>query len=128
MLYDCDLVSGKIYQSHNCDNYLGYESDELQQPNFWDEKIHPEDIKDFQNKFDEKFNDPEKIFYHYKYRFKRADGSYAFLIDKGRILRDNKGIGIRLVGITSDISKSEEALRQTISSFKLVLRATNAIY
>ncbi|MDB5152890.1 MAG: domain S-box protein [Mucilaginibacter sp.] len=39
-----------------------------------------------------------------EYRFKKANGEYAFVLDKGIVIRDEKGIGLRMIGAMQDIT------------------------
>jgi PAS domain S-box-containing protein len=39
-----------------------------------------------------------------EYRFRKADGEYAFVLDKGIVIRDEKGIGTRMIGAMQDIT------------------------
>src|SRR6185369_13580970 len=52
-----------------------------------------------------------------EYRFKRADGSYAFIFDKGFIIRNEKGEAVRMIGATQDITQRKET--------ELVLKGLN---
>lgn len=49
-----------------------------------------------------------------EYRIARADGTYAHVLDRGRLLRDREGRAVRMLGAMMDISarkESEEKLR-----------------
>ena len=39
-----------------------------------------------------------------EYRFRKANGEYAFVLDKGIVIRDERGIGIRMIGAMQDIT------------------------
>ncbi|PYO50115.1 MAG: hybrid sensor histidine kinase/response regulator [Gemmatimonadetes bacterium] len=48
------------------------------------------------------------------YRYRRADGTYANVMDRGYVARDNTGAAIRVIGAMTDIterSRSEAAIR-----------------
>ena len=44
-----------------------------------------------------------------EYRFRRADGSWAWVYDRGYILRDEHGRPLRMIGAMQDISERREA-------------------
>ncbi len=49
------------------------------------------------------------------FRFRRKDGSYAYVLDRGHILRDSEGRAIRMVGGMTDLTerhRTEEKLRE----------------
>ncbi len=55
-----------------------------------------------------------------EYRFRRSDGSYAFVYDRAYILRDGTGSPLRMIGAMMDISalkRTEEALREAQERF-----------
>ena len=39
-----------------------------------------------------------------EYRFKKANGEYAFVLDKGIVIRDENGVGVRMIGAMQDIT------------------------
>jgi signal transduction histidine kinase len=42
-----------------------------------------------------------------EYRFKKANGDYAFVLDKGIVIRDENGVGIRMIGAMQDITSAK---------------------
>ncbi len=46
-----------------------------------------------------------------EYRFRRADGSYAEIYDRGSVIRDGAGKALRMVGAMSDVSALRRAER-----------------
>ncbi len=55
-----------------------------------------------------------------EFRFRRSDGSYAYVYDRGYILRDPAGKPVRMIGALMDIStlkRTEEALREAQERF-----------
>lgn len=42
------------------------------------------------------------------YRFKKSDGSFAWVIDRGSIIRDSKGKAVRMVGSVQDVTRQKE--------------------
>ena len=93
--------------------------------------MHPDDKKRVLESVDEFFNKEESIL-QLEYRFKCADGSYKFILDKSFAIRDNNGRVLRMIGAMQDITErknSEELLRQSNDRYDLVAKATNdAIY
>ena len=99
---------------------LGYEEDEIQNRlEFWDENVHPldkekayEDILNNQNKKTQTY---ENI-----HRLKHKDGSWVWILDKGRTLFDKDGIAIRMLGFHTNITKIQN-LKMELTKLKKVI-------
>ncbi len=72
---------------------------------FWESRIHPDDLKIVLAKFKKDTRTKDNNYWEASYRFKRADGSFAYVQDKGRIIFDNEGTAIRIIGATLDITE-----------------------
>lgn len=129
LIYDWDLTSNKVTRFHrSLDELFGHSSEEVNRKEFWLTHIHPEDLAEEKRKLTSTLQDPEENFIKTEYRFRRADGSYARVVDKGYIIRDCKGNAIRLIGATSDVSEmnaKKEALKVANERFKIAMKATN---
>src|SRR6476469_6389727 len=77
--------------------------------NFWEKNIHPDDLKELEEGLHKVINGHDNKWEH-EYRFKKADGHYAYVADQGFVIRDHNGKAMRMVGAMSDITirKSEE--------------------
>ena len=51
-----------------------------------------------------------------EYRFLRADGSYADVLDRGYVIRDAEGRAVRMIGAMFDLTKQREARRALLAS------------
>src|SRR3954465_594730 len=61
-----------------------------------------------------------------EYRFRRADGTYAFILDRAVVVRDEKGAARRVIGAMSDISaykKIEKELQSAKDAAEAASRA-----
>ncbi|MBB5692942.1 hybrid sensor histidine kinase/response regulator [Muricoccus pecuniae] len=61
-----------------------------------------------------------------EYRFRRADGGYATVLDRGFVIRDASGAAIRMIGAMLDLSASkraEAALRESEDRLRLATAA-----
>ena len=59
------------------------------------------------------------------YRFRRKDGSYASVMDRGFILDDAAGKPVRIVGGISDVTEQRQA-EQALENSRRQLRALSA--
>ncbi len=129
LIYDWDLTSDKVTRFHRGSKELfGYPSAVVNKRSFWKKNIHPEDLPVERKKIMEILSNPSENYVKTEYRFRKADGTYARVVDKGYILRDHKGKALRLIGATSDISEisaKKEALKVANKRFKMAMKATN---
>ncbi|MGK7875248.1 MAG: PAS domain S-box protein [Xenococcaceae cyanobacterium] len=107
---DCSAT----FISENVSSQLGYEARKfLDNPKFWIEHIHPEDAPHVLAELARAVNQGH---YTLEYRFRHRDGSYRWIQDEARLVRDAEGNPLEVVGYLADISdrkQAEEALRQS---------------
>jgi PAS domain S-box-containing protein len=99
--------------SENIKDQLGYGPDEfVEDPKFWVNHIHPRDRRRALKNLPRLF---EREHYVHEYRFKHKDGSYRWMRDEFRLVRDTKGNPTEIVGYWIDITdrkQAEEALKE----------------
>jgi PAS domain S-box-containing protein len=99
--------------SGNVKRQLGYESHEFtDDPHFWASHIHPEDAP---HVFAGLSDILEKNDHLHEYRFLHKDGTYRWMRDELRLIRDAEGNPADIVGNWIDITErkqAEEALRK----------------
>ncbi len=101
------------FMSENVKDHLGYEPDDfLDHPDFWMEKIHPEDVVLV---LDERAKLFETGARNYQYRFRRRDGEYRLMNDSVQLVRGADGGSVQIVGYWIDVTERhalEEELQQ----------------
>lgn len=73
----------------------------------WENAIHPEDQKRVVENFDSILSSGREK-YEDEYRFIKADGSFAYVKDKGFVIRDAQGKTLRVLGGWIDVTKERE--------------------
>jgi adenylate cyclase len=92
--------------SANLKDLLGYDRSEyLQSSDFWITRIHPEDTPRILRAY-ERLIDEGRL--ASEYRFRRKDGSYCWVSDELRVLRDVAGNPTEVVGAWSDITARKQ--------------------
>lgn len=128
LIYDWDLTTDTVKRFFKGkEKQLGYDGKEMDRRGFWREHVHPEEVGDLRKLLRNTLANPQRNQIRSQYRLKRADGSYAHLIDRGMIIRDERGQAIRVVGATSDISgliNRRDALRIANKRFTYAMKAT----
>ncbi len=109
-IWDWNLETGTIWRSESFYSRFGYNKDDIADPRlFWLDHIHKDDRERVKETISESI-EKEKD-WSAKYRFIKADGSYASIHDRGTVLKDGNGKASRMVGAMMDITISEEAAR-----------------
>src|SRR5690606_1292660 len=114
-IWDWNLLSDALWWSEGFETLFGYRRAEVEPTiDAWSNRIHPEDrdrvFADVQGALDGGASN-----WSGAYRFRRADGSYARVLDRGHVIRDPAGKPVRMVGGMSDHSQRlalEEQLRR----------------
>jgi PAS domain S-box-containing protein len=108
-VWDWDLVSDEIWWSDGFEKLFGYRGDEIEpSSDFWVSRIHDDDRERVMRDVRATIAGPEDH-WNKEYRFRRADGSYAYVLDRGFVIRDERGRGVRMVGGMSDLSAHKQA-------------------
>jgi PAS domain S-box-containing protein len=105
IIWDWDLEANEVYYSRNIEKSFGHTPGvNIGDMRFFAQHVHPDDRERVVL-----YPDPVKYgtmnYWTEKYRFRKADGEYAFVLDKGVVIRDEKGIGIRMIGAMQDITE-----------------------
>ena len=114
---------GATYISENVTHLFGYApQDFTADSQFWGRHIHPDDAPRV-------FADLPHIFEHgehtHEYRFQMKDGSYRWIHDQLRLIRDEQGNPIEMVGSWQDITARKQQ-EEDLRLFKLLVeRATD---
>lgn len=101
------------FVSANASRMLGYDPAEmLADPNFWFNHIHPDDAPNIFSSLAMVFVEGQRT---YEYRFKASDGRYLWMHDTLRLIRDDQGNPLEVVGSLTNITDRktmEEALQR----------------
>jgi PAS domain S-box-containing protein len=109
-IWDWDTVTDVVNRTgKGLQMLFGYDLEEAQkEENFWYKRMHPDDYIRVMEKQRIVLSNPEEIYWEDEYRFMRKSGQYAYVHDKGYIIRDAQGKAVRLLGATRDITERKE--------------------
>lgn len=107
-IWDWKIPEDSMTWNKGIQSIFGYKQDQVgKSSEWWFDNIHPEDsikmsikLYSFIEQKTEKWQD--------QYRFKCADGSYKYVLDRGFILKDENGKSVRMIGAIQDITKQKE--------------------
>ncbi|MBV9464155.1 MAG: PAS domain-containing protein, partial [Verrucomicrobiae bacterium] len=115
VIWDWDLATNKVWWSENVQTLFRYSKDEVGDDlNWWAEKIHPSDAPRFWSSVDAVIHSGWQ-FWSGEYRFRRGDGTYLSVLDRGYVVQDGEGTPVRMIGTMLDMTdrkRAEEALRK----------------
>jgi PAS domain S-box-containing protein len=114
-LWDWDILTNEIYYSPRWKSMLGYEVDELTQGFAdWENLIHPDD-HDYATTALDNYLKGKADTYDVEIRLRHKDGTWRWVRDRGKALRDADGKAVRMAGSHSDVTDrkiAEESIRR----------------
>jgi PAS domain S-box-containing protein len=109
IVWDFDAVTNHLWWNDNLQTHFGYAADAVEPSlDWWEKRIHEDDRTRVVNSFNNAMADGSNR-WSAEYRLRRADGAYAFVLDRAHIIRDEAGTPIRAVGAIVDLTKQKEA-------------------
>jgi two-component system, cell cycle sensor histidine kinase and response regulator CckA len=116
---DWDVTSGALTWPRGLENLSGYErSAASDQIGFWFSHIHSEDLKRIQNSLRDAFAGSD-VRWMGEYRFRRADGEYAHILERALIFRDPAGVAVRVVGPMMDVTTRKQLQAEACRSQRM---------
>ena len=105
IIWDWDLETNEVYYSNNIKKSFGHTPGvNVDDMRFFAKHVHPDDRERVVLYADHiKYGDQK--YWTEEYRFRKANGDYAYVLDKGIVIRDDKGIAIRMIGAMQDITE-----------------------
>jgi PAS domain S-box-containing protein len=108
VLWDWDMAANRVTWGERITAVLGYQVEETRNdPNWWYGVIHPEDRERVEQGVNAALKGDGTLWVE-EYRLRRANGSYARVLDRGAIVRDAQGKTVRMLGAVVDMSEREE--------------------
>ena len=109
-VWDWNLITNSVFFSRRWKEMLGYEENEISHHlSEWDTRVHPDDKEaayaDIKKHLEGKTDHYENV-----HRLKCKNGSYKWILDRGKILGwTEEGKPLRFVGTHTDITLQKEA-------------------
>lgn len=126
-VWELDFSTGELWWSEGFEEVYGITREDVRAGvDYWISRIHPEDqprVRDLYVELESGAVDAV----HCEYRFRRKDGTYVPLLDRGRVIRDSQGRPLRMIGGTSDLSRRKQAETKLREQASLLDLARDAI-
>lgn len=108
-IWDWDLESNKVFREENFSKILGYPLEVVNSDDFvFSNCLHPDDSERIEKKIQAVLQS-DVTHWTEEFKIRKADGSYAYVVDRGVIVRDGNGRAYRVIGALQDITKQKEA-------------------
>ena len=109
-VWDFSLLKKEYWLSEEFEKVFGYKLNKSQSIKLatWREKIHPEERERVVSSFNAAMRGGAQCWSE-EYSFRRADGGYVFVLDRGYIIRDENGKAVRAIGTMMDITQRKQA-------------------
>ncbi len=112
VIWDLDIKTGEVHWNENLQAIFGYRLDEVDPTaEWWEDRLHPDDLTRIRAGFQALF-ETDLDTWTDEYRFRRADGSYALVLDRSYIARDEGGRPVRLIGSMVDMTERRRAAEE----------------
>jgi two-component system, cell cycle sensor histidine kinase and response regulator CckA len=113
------VTSGALAWPQGLETLLGYSgSAGTSDIGFWQKQIHPQDRARTAASIHDALA-AEGDHWTGEYRFRHMDGSYLYLLERARIVRDDKGKAVRFVGSLMNVTARKQLQDQLVRSQKM---------
>ncbi|GIW54656.1 MAG: hypothetical protein KatS3mg082_1060 [Nitrospiraceae bacterium] len=115
-VWDWDLNTNEVWWGDGLHRLFGHQADHVDSKlDWWIDHVHPEDRNAVLAGVFASLERKESS-WSGEYRFQRADGSYAHVLDRARVIFDGHGAPVRMIGAITDITlwkQMERHLRES---------------
>ena len=112
-IWDWDLLTNRVWWNEGVQALFGYSADQIgKDASWWMEHIHPEDRERVVSGISGAIEAGQQ-FWSDEYRYLREDSSYAQVLDRGYVIRDN-GKPVRMIGAMLDVTVRKQAQEQLL--------------
>ena len=130
-VWDWDLDADRVLWNDALEQAYGHSLAHVDSSGqWWLDHIHPADRERIQQSIHAVI-DSDGTTWTDEYRFRRVDGSYADILDRGHVIRTAQGRAVRMIGAMLDLTRvraAEAALRQSEERFSAILETIEAAF
>lgn len=85
----------------------------------WRALVHPEDVDRVIKSLEDALHSDAAL-WTAEYRFRRVDGTYAYVVDRAHIVRNSAGEPVRVVGAMIDTTSRRLAVEELVRSYRML--------
>jgi PAS domain S-box-containing protein len=124
-IWDSDLLTDRQVWNGAVETMFGYPARQETDSAWWEDHVHPDDRERVVSRIDAVLETGGEMWSE-EYRFRRADGTYATVVDRAYVMRDENGEPVRLVGSMMDVTERKERTTQLEEATKAADTANRA--
>ena len=126
-IWDWGLDNDSLWWSEGFETLFGFQRSQVE-PDIasWYNRIHPADRDHVKGDIHRALDSDSEVWIC-EYRFLRQDGSYATVLDRGYIIRDESGRAVRMIGGMTDLTQHKLAEARIREQAALIDQARDAI-
>ena len=119
-VWDWNIKTNTVFYSSQSFKILEINSaDIFDNPERWDEIVHPDDIEEYYAAINDHFEN-RTPFYENFHRVLTSSGKYKWILDRGEVIeRDANGEPLRVIGTHTDITAQKEKELELVKTMKL---------
>ncbi|MEC3966221.1 PAS domain S-box protein [Flagellimonas halotolerans] len=111
-IWDFDIKENTLFWGDGFEKLFGYEVEKITPTlKSWTDHIHPDDKERVLESLDDALKSQQSTWTG-EYRYQKSNGDFAFVVDRGIVIRNVKGDPIRMVGAITDITERKENEQQ----------------
>ncbi len=108
-IWDWDATTNTVYYSARWKQMLGFEEWELpNRPEVWEQLVHPDDLGRAKLSVDQHL-DRQLPHYEAEYRIRCKDGTWKWVLARGKAIWGEGGKPVRMIGAHADITERKRA-------------------
>ncbi|MDB6025356.1 MAG: multi-sensor hybrid histidine kinase [Verrucomicrobiales bacterium] len=116
---DWDLVKNTLWWNDSFPKLFGYETRDIDSTlEFWSHRIHAND-RERVLKGIHALIESGQVTWSDEYRFRRGDGTYAYIFDRGYLIHNALGTPVRMTGVMMDITERKRVEQRHAAFSKL---------
>jgi two-component system cell cycle sensor histidine kinase/response regulator CckA len=118
MIFDHDFVRDSTFRSDSVAELFRW--DEVEPTaEWWIERIHPDDVERVTGGVYAEIARGPMERWEVEYRFRRGDDSWAAVLERGTVIRNDSGQAVRCIGTVTDVSDRAELASQLRQAQKM---------
>jgi two-component system, chemotaxis family, CheB/CheR fusion protein len=115
---DWNILNNELWLSDNFFTLFGYPAEQnVVDRGYWLSKIHPEDRANVEETMNKAIKTNQRQ-WDSEYRFLKANGEYAYILDRGYILHDEHQQPVRMLCSMLDVTKLRHAEQEAVSQLE----------